>query len=142
MRAQILVYGKVTASCLNVRCGPGISYNRVGKLYKGDYVDVFAKVGGWYIIKADDDLVGAVSSDYLEAVYNEEERYSNVEQESSEEMKSIIEKLLEEEKQRVQRGKLAKLKRDAGEQTVQQIADIAQNTDLLEGKQDDGGRED
>ena len=63
-----------------------ISYNRVGKLYKGDYVDVFAKVGGWYIIKADDDLVGAVSSDYLEAVYNEEERYSNVEQESSEEM--------------------------------------------------------
>ena len=86
MRAQILVYGKVTASCLNVRCGPGISYNRVGKLYKGDYVDVFAKVGGWYIIKADDDLVGAVSSDYLEAVYNEEERYSNVEQESSEEM--------------------------------------------------------
>ena len=85
MRAQILVYGKVTASCLNVRCGPGISYNRVGKLYKGDYVDVFAKVGGWYIIKADDDLVGAVSSDYLEAVYNEEERYSNVEQESSEE---------------------------------------------------------
>ena len=65
-----------------------------------------------------------------------------VEKESSEEMKSIIEKLLEEEEQRVQRGKLAKLKRDAGEQTVQQIADIAQNTDLLEGKQDDGGRED
>ena len=65
-----------------------------------------------------------------------------VEKESSEEMKSIIEKLLEEEEQRAQRGKLAKLKRDAGEQTVQQIADIAQNTDLLEGKKDDGGRED
>ncbi len=65
-----------------------------------------------------------------------------VEKESSEEMKSIIEKLLEEEEQRAQRGKLAKLKRDAGDQTVQQIADIAQNTDLLEGKKDDGGRED
>ena len=70
------MYGKVTASCLNVRCGPGITYNRVGKIYKDDYVDVFAKVGNWYIVKTDDDLVGAVSSDYLEAVYDETERYS------------------------------------------------------------------
>lgn len=70
------MYGKVTASCLNVRCGPGITYNRVGKIYKDDYVDVFAKVGNWYIVKTDDDLVGAVSSDYLEAVYDEAERYS------------------------------------------------------------------
>ena len=70
------MYGKVTASCLNVRCGPGLTYNRVGKLYKNDYVDVFAKVGNWYIVKTDDDLVGAVSSDYLEAVYDETERYS------------------------------------------------------------------
>lgn len=72
------MFGRVTASCLNVRCGPGISYNRIGKIYKGEYVDVFAKVGNWYIVKTDSDLVGAVSSDYLEAVYNEEERYSNL----------------------------------------------------------------
>lgn len=78
------MFGKVTASCLNVRCGPGLSYNRVGKLYKGSYVDVFAKVGNWYIIKTDDDLVGAVSSDYLEAVYDETERYSNSENNSNE----------------------------------------------------------
>ena len=80
------MYGKVTASCLNVRCGPGINYNRVGKLYKNDYVDVFAKVGNWYIIKTDDDLVGAVSSDYIEAVYDETERYeaTNEETEDSE----------------------------------------------------------
>ena len=70
------MYGKVTASCLNVRCGPGITYNRVGKIYKDDYVDVFAKVGNWYIVKTDDDLVGAVSSDYIEAVYDETQRYS------------------------------------------------------------------
>lgn len=69
--------GKVTASCLNVRCGPGLSYNRIGKLYKNDYVDVFARVGNWYIVKTDSDLVGAVSSDYLEPVYDETERYSN-----------------------------------------------------------------
>ena len=70
------MYGKVTASCLNVRCGPGITYNRVGKIYKDDYVDVFAKVGNWYIVKTDDDSVGAVSSDYIEAVYDETQRYS------------------------------------------------------------------
>ena len=63
--------GIVTASCLNVRCGPGITYSRVGKIYSGEYVDVFAKVGNWYIIKTDDDLVGAVSSDYIDAVYEE-----------------------------------------------------------------------
>lgn len=54
----------------------GVNYKKVGKLYKGDYVDVFAKVGNWYIIKTDDDLVGAVSSDYIEAVLDESERYS------------------------------------------------------------------
>lgn len=94
MRVLILILGKVTASCLNVRCGPGISYNRVGKLYKGDYVDVFAKVGSWYIIKTDDDLVGAVSSDYLEAVYDESERYStSVEtEETTEEVTETVSK--------------------------------------------------
>lgn len=53
-----------------------MSYKKVGKLYKGDYVDVFAKVGNWYIIKTDNDLVGAVSGDYIEAVLDESERYS------------------------------------------------------------------
>ena len=67
-------YGKVIAkTSLNVRCGPGTNYSRVGKLNNGEYIDVFAKVGDWYIIQADDNLVGAVSSKYIEAVYNESE---------------------------------------------------------------------
>lgn len=66
-------YGKVKAKCLNIRCGPGITYNKVGKLYKGEYINVFAKVGSWYIIQTNSDLIGAVSSEYIEAVYNEEE---------------------------------------------------------------------
>lgn len=48
----------------------------------GNYIDVFAKVGNWYIIKTDDDLVGAVSSDYVEPVYDESERYNLSEEES------------------------------------------------------------
>ena len=67
-------YGKVkTKTTLNIRCGPGTSYDRVGKLNNGDYVNVFARVGEWYIVQTDDNLVGAVSSKYIEAVYDETE---------------------------------------------------------------------
>lgn len=67
-------YGKVsTKTTLNIRCGPGTDYERVGKLKNGDYVDVFAKVGEWYIIQTDENLVGAVCSDYIEPIYDETE---------------------------------------------------------------------
>lgn len=69
-------FGKVKASCLNVRCGPGTDYKKIGKLYNGDYIDVFAKFGSWYIIQTDSNLIGAVSGDYIEPVYDENERYS------------------------------------------------------------------
>ncbi|MCI8309312.1 MAG: SH3 domain-containing protein [Clostridia bacterium] len=66
-------YGKVKTECLNVRCGPGINYNKVGKVYKDEYINVFAKVGDWYIIQTNSELIGAVSSEYIEAIYNENE---------------------------------------------------------------------
>lgn len=71
-------YGKVkTKTSLNVRCGPGINYDKVGKLKDGEYINVFAKVGEWYIIQTNRNLVGAVSSKYIEAIYNEEEILNN-----------------------------------------------------------------
>lgn len=66
-------YGKVKTECLNVRCGPGINYNKVGKVYKDEYINVFARVGDWYIIQTDSSLIGAVSSEYIDAVYDENE---------------------------------------------------------------------
>ena len=78
-------YGIVTASCLNVRCGPGITYRRVGKIYNGEYVDIFAKIGNWYIIKTDDNLIGAVSSDYIDAVYEKAETTDTNDSETTEE---------------------------------------------------------
>lgn len=67
-------YGKVIAkTSLNIRCGPSTNYSRIGKLNNGDYINVFAKVGDWYIIQTDENLVGAVSSKYVEAVYDETE---------------------------------------------------------------------
>lgn len=65
-------YGRVkTKTTLNIRCGPGIKYERVGKLQNGEYVDVFAKVGEWYIIQTNNNIVGAVSGKYIEPIYDE-----------------------------------------------------------------------
>ena len=59
------VTGMVTASALNVRCGPGTKYKSIGMIYKNEYVRVFAKVGDWYVIQANNDLIGAVSKKYI-----------------------------------------------------------------------------
>ena len=81
------------------------------------------------------DLAGIDTSDpaIAEKLKQYQKNYflEQVEKESSEEVRQEIERELRDEEERIQRGKLAKLKRDAGEQTVQQIADIAQNTELL-----------
>ena len=91
------------------------------------------------------DLAGIDTSDptVAEKLKQYQKKYflDQVEKESSKEVRQEIEKELRDEEERIQRGKLAKLKRDAGEQTVKQIADIAQNTDLLNPQEGDG-RED
>src|SRR5699024_1125551 len=43
--------GKVTASALNVRTGPGTKHKSIGYLYKGDSVDILDEYNGWYSIK-------------------------------------------------------------------------------------------
>ena len=78
-------YGKVTAkTTLNIRCGPGTNYDRVGKLNNGDYINVFAKVGDWYIVQTTDNVVGAVSCKYIEAIYDEQEMQNYIQTKSLE----------------------------------------------------------
>lgn len=56
----------VTASALNVRSGPGVSYNKVGILFKGDTVSVLATYNnGWCRINYDINSYGYVNSSYL-----------------------------------------------------------------------------
>lgn len=62
------VTGIVTASALNVRIGPGINYKSVGLVYKNEYVRVFAKIGDWYVIQTENDLIGAASTKYIKAI--------------------------------------------------------------------------
>lgn len=61
--------GLVTASTLNVRSGPGTNYPVVTKVYKNQYIRVFAGVGNWYIVQVEGDYIGAVSKQYIKAIY-------------------------------------------------------------------------
>ena len=61
--------GLVTASSLNVRSGPGTNYPVVTKVAKNQYIHVFAGIGNWYIVQVEGDYVGAVSKQYVKAIY-------------------------------------------------------------------------
>lgn len=61
--------GLVTATTLNVRSGPSTKYPIVTTVKKNEYIRVFAGVGNWYIIQTDGDYIGAVSKDYVKAIY-------------------------------------------------------------------------
>lgn len=61
--------GLVTASKLNVRSGPSTKYDVVTTVNKNEYIRVFAGVGDWYIVQTDSDHIGAVSKQYVKAIY-------------------------------------------------------------------------
>ena len=61
--------GLVTATTLNVRSGPGITYKVVATVTKNSYIRVFAGIGDWYIVQVDGDYVGAVSKKYIKPIY-------------------------------------------------------------------------
>ncbi len=54
----------VTADLLNVRSGPGTTYERVGTLAKGTQVTVVEQLDGWYQITSGE-LTGYVSADWI-----------------------------------------------------------------------------
>lgn len=61
--------GLVTASKLNVRSGPSTKYPVVTTVNKNEYVRVLAGIGTWYVIQTDGDYIGAVSKQYVKAIY-------------------------------------------------------------------------
>lgn len=64
--------GQVTANKLNIRRGPEISYENVGILSKDNYIRVFAKIGNWYVVQTENNIIGAVNSDYVKPCYDKE----------------------------------------------------------------------
>lgn len=63
------VTGIVTASNLNIRSGPGTGFKIVSTVKKNEYIRIFAKIGSWYVVQTDDDIVGTASSKYIKPIY-------------------------------------------------------------------------
>lgn len=70
--ATPLPLGKVTATSLKIRSGLSTQNDSIGLLAKDDTVHIYGKVDDWYIVKTENDLVGAVFSDYIETSYESE----------------------------------------------------------------------
>ena len=60
---------RVTATALNVRSGPSTAFTRVGMLYNNQIVDVLGRLGNWYIVHMNNDIVGVASGNYLKPYY-------------------------------------------------------------------------
>ena len=66
-------HGTVTAESLKIRSGLSTENDYIGLLSKGDTVHIYGKENDWYIIKTENNLVGAVFAEYIEAQYETEE---------------------------------------------------------------------
>ena len=55
----------VTTDVLNVRSGAGTNYSIIGKVYKGNSLEVLGSSNGWYNIKLSNGKTGWVSGDYV-----------------------------------------------------------------------------
>ena len=61
--------GIVTANVLNVRQGPGMTYKVISKVHKDDYIRIFAKIGDWYVVQTNNDIIGTVHVNYINPIY-------------------------------------------------------------------------
>lgn len=63
---NLIAQGKVSASAVNYRTGPGTSYTAVGQLSQDTQLGIYGMVGGWYKIKAmTTGQDGFISKDYV-----------------------------------------------------------------------------
>lgn len=60
-------YGRIKIANLDIRSGPGANYNKIGTVTSNQKLNVYGKVGNWYIVqvpgKSD---IGCVESKYVE----------------------------------------------------------------------------
>lgn len=66
-------HGKVTAESLKIRSGLSTDNDYIGLLSKDDTVHIYGKENNWYIIKTENNLVGAVFADYIETSFEKKE---------------------------------------------------------------------
>jgi len=78
-------YGKVTASSLNIRTGPGTGYDKAASLRAGKVVEIKGESNGWYQIDS-----GYISAEYVVIVDAAEAAQSGKGQEIADFAKSFV----------------------------------------------------
>ncbi|MDP4128236.1 MAG: CAP domain-containing protein [Bacillota bacterium] len=68
-RTNIPAQISITTSAANVRSGPGTSFLKVGVVYKNQIVDCIGKLGEWWVVHLENDVVGAISGSLAKAYY-------------------------------------------------------------------------
>lgn len=63
----------MTAESLKIRTGPSTENVHIGLLVKNDMVHIYGKVDNWYIVRTENNLVGAVSADYIQGTQQTEQ---------------------------------------------------------------------
>lgn len=111
--------GLVTAKVLNVRTGPGLTHKIISKVYKDQYIRIFAKIDNWYVVQTDKDIVGVVYADYIKPIYPKEKETAEIE---TEEAKEVVAENKEQESEEI--------KPENIEETKDVVADKLNTTEL------------
>ncbi|HZK53518.1 MAG TPA: CAP domain-containing protein [Desulfosporosinus sp.] len=69
-RTNVPAQLSITATSANVRSGPAISFRKVGLVYNSQIVDCIGKIGGWWIVHLENDVVGSVSGNLAKPYYS------------------------------------------------------------------------
>lgn len=91
--------GLVTASVLNVRQGPSLENKIISKVYKNQYIRVFAKIENWYVVQTEKNIIGAVYADYIKPIYPQEEA-KQAEEKHEENKQEVQEEIKTQEEQK------------------------------------------
>lgn len=66
LQSKPIQSGTIKGSSVNIRKGPGLTYNVITQLKKGEKLDILEESGSWVKTKTTDDIIGWVSSSYIE----------------------------------------------------------------------------
>lgn len=82
---------KITVNDCNVRSGKGTKFPVIGKLDKGDIVDVVGELGDWYVVRLPNNKIGCVASNNTKPVVveNEEKQVKEVYRLTDEEQRMV-----------------------------------------------------
>ena len=72
LKSKFIQHGTVSTKSLKIRSGLSTDSDYIGLLSEGDIVHIYGKKDNWYIVSTENNLVGAVYTDYIDCNYETE----------------------------------------------------------------------